>query len=196
MTSRRLSGAITGIAILASTTAGCGGHSHAAGPPARVPLELAPTALGSGKYSVKEDDRSRKTFISAGPKALISDGRLWAIRVASSNKLIGALQISTMKPDIDFARAKARQNLENILFTGTTENIGVGDVDVIVSRTEDRAVYLWFGRDLFEVLQLKRSQKDPIDEEAMLQELFGFQTSGPQWKGLPGAGGGNQSGVG
>jgi len=48
----------------------------------------------------------------------------------------------------------------------------------------DKVVYIWFGRDLFEVLQLKRSASDPIDAEKVLAELIGFQTASSSWRGL------------
>jgi hypothetical protein len=179
-----------GLAVLVgSAMASCGKDQRSLPPaPVKVPVQLVPPTLANGKYTIREDTESRKAFTTAGPKALIADGRLWAIRDANGDKLVGALQISTMKPLVDLTRKGQRDNVVDHIMGGASETVGVGPLDVVRSRSEDKTISVWFGRDLFEVLQLKRSEKDPIDEEAILGELIGFQTTNPAWKALPGQG--------
>ena len=58
----------------------------------------------------------------------------------------------------------------------------MGDVPVLQVATEDKVVYLWFGRSMFQVLQVKGQGVDP---EKVLGELLAFQTASPAWHDAP-----------
>lgn len=184
---RRLVAIALTVVALMSTGACGGGKTKAVSPPPKVPVEIVPTMLGDGRFSLAEDEKARQAFTTLGPRALVADGRLWAIRVGLTDRLIGTLQISTMKLKVDLTDPKQRASVISNIIPGAKENIGVGNLDVVRSTSDDKAVYVWFGRDMFEVLQLKRSAKDPIDAEKVLAEVIGFQTTHPLWKGLPDA---------
>jgi hypothetical protein len=178
--------AAVAVALLSTTPLACGGGGDPTVglPPPKVPVEIVPASLAQGKFSLSEDGKARKAFTTIGPRALVADGRLWAIRVGNTDRLVGTLQVSTMKLKIDLTDPKQRNSVVNNIIPGAKENITVGDLQVVQSAGDDKTVYVWFGRELFEVLQLKRSEKDPIDAETVLAEVIGFQTAQPNWKGL------------
>lgn len=143
-------------------------------PPPKVPAELAPQALSGGTYSLAEDAEAKEVFASAPSKALIADGRLWAIRRGTT--LVGTLQISTVKNKVDLTEADVRDSIISGILTGAKTTIPLEGIDVSSLATEDKTVYLWFGEELFEVLQVKGRDVDP---EAMLSEIISYQrTSG------------------
>lgn len=151
---------------------------------ARVPDDFVPTSLVGGKYSAAEDRQSRKKFGNLTEQALVADGRLWAIRAGVTDKLVATLQVATMEPKVDLTDADQRTAIANEVVTGAHEQVTVGDVEVIQVTNEDQSIYVWFGREMFEVLLVKPSRQDPVDVDALLREIIDYQTSHPGWKGL------------
>lgn len=170
------------IAVAALTAGACGGGEKAAPvKPANVPVEIVPATLADGTLTLQEDATARKAFSTIGDRALVADGRLWTIR--QGERLIATLQISTLKPRVDLLNEKERESVINNVLPGTKQRISVNDVSVVQTDSSDKkTVYLWFGRSLFEVLQVKGSKIDP---EQILAELVEFQKSSPHWKPLP-----------
>jgi len=162
-----------GVAIAA---AGCGGGSSSTAAPTKVDTRIVPAALGEGKFGITEDRSAHKRFASAGGDSLVSDGRLWAIRDGS--RLIATLQVSTLHAKVDLEDKKERDRLIASILPGTKEKIEVGGVPIVQVATEDKVVYLWFGRSMFEVLQVKGRGVDP---EKVLGELVAFQLASPAW---------------
>ena len=172
------------LAGVAGLMAGCGtANAKTKLPLPKVPLALAPSSLAHGAFSVTEDMQARKQFSAATSKALITDGHLWGIR--RGQQLIATLQISTLKPKVDVGKESQRQAIISQIVTGSTQTITVGSVDIAENLTPNAAVYVWFGRDLFEVLQVKISKQAPVDANALVNEIVGFQTAKPDWHGLP-----------
>jgi hypothetical protein len=52
------------------------------------------------------------------------------------------------------------------------ETLYVGKLKVLSSTAADRNVYLWFGRDLFEVLQVKAGKVEP---DAVAGDIIEYQ---------------------
>jgi hypothetical protein len=160
---------------------GGGGRDAAAvGPPPKVPLALVPSALTAGTLTVSEDSQARKAFASLGDNALVADGRLWQIR--QSDRLVATLQVATVKTKVDLADEEQRRAIVNHILPGTRQEIDVNGLTVSTSDANDKTVYVWFGRDLFQVLQVKSTKIDP---EAVITELVGFQVQSPEWRALP-----------
>jgi hypothetical protein len=86
--------------------------------------------------------------------------------------------MSTLATKVDLADKKERESLEASILPGTKEHFDVGGVPVVQVATEDKVVYLWFARSMFQVLQIKGKGVDP---EKVLGELLAFQTSSPAW---------------
>jgi hypothetical protein len=164
------------LALGVALAAGCGGGSSSTAAPAKVDARIVPAALGQGKLGIKEDRSAHKRFASAGGDSLVSDGRLWAIRDGS--RLIATLQVSTLHAKVDLEDKKERNRLIASILPGTKEKIEVGGLPIVQVATEDKVVYLWFGRSMFEVLQVKGRGVDP---EKVLGELVAFQLASPAW---------------
>jgi hypothetical protein len=158
---------------------GAGGRASA-GPPPKVPLTLVPPGFTTGGLTVTEDAQARKAFTKLKDNALVADGRLWQIRQA--DRLVATLQVATVKTKVDLANADQRRSIVNHNLPGARQEIDVNGVTVATSDANDKTVYVWFGRELFQVLQVKSTKIDP---EAVVTELVGYQVQTPDWRALP-----------
>ena len=181
--SRLVLAALLTLGLAGACGSGGDGDDVAAGPPPKVPLALVPPAFSAGELIVSEDDQARKAFSELGDNALVADGRLWQIRQAE--RLVATLQVATVKSKVDLTDAEQRRSIVNHILPGTRQEIDVRGVTVSSSDANDKTVYVWFGRDLFQVLQVKSTKIDP---EAVVTELVDFQARSPEWRGLPAAG--------
>ena len=161
--------------------AGCGDGDAAIGVrPMSVAADLAPAAVDGGlKLYEGTDDEIVAAFANAGEESLVADGRLWEIRKGA--RLVGALQISTVKPKVDLAESRRRDAIVTDVLVGTYDRIRVGDVEVYTSAANDKVVYLWFGESMFQVLQLKG---DELDHERVLADVVEHQEDLDSWKPL------------
>lgn len=178
---RRLVAAVVVVAALAG---GCGrGGGEVERAPSKVALELVPDTVNGGAFHLAEDDKAREAFSTIGSDALVADGRLFAIR--DGKRLVGALQLSTMKTKVDLTDADQRQSVISNVIPGMRETISVGPVSVIQAAGPDKTVFLWFGREMFQVLQLKPTTASPFDPEKVLSEIITHQTRQEAWEPLP-----------
>jgi hypothetical protein len=178
---KRLVAAVVAAAALA---AGCGnGDGNADRAPAEVALELVPDAVNAGAFVLAEDDAARDAFTTLEQHALVADGRLFAIR--DGERLVGTLQLSTMKPKVDLTDPDQRESVISNVIPGARETISVGPIPVIQSAGADKTVFLWFGQEIFQVLQLKPTKASPFDPEKILAEIITHQTTQKAWKPLP-----------
>ncbi len=167
--SRRVVSVLT-LAIALALSACGGGSSTKLAAPARVPDGLVPTTLNDG-ISLFEYAPGRKAFARAGASSLVADGRVWELRRGAT--LVGTLQISTVKPDVSVAKPDDRKAILDGVMTGTAvETITVAGVRVASSTAADKTLFLWFGPQRFEVLQLKGAKVNP---ESIVQQLIAFQ---------------------
>lgn len=172
------------VIIVALVGAGCGGGGGVEErAPSEVSLELVPDTLNGGAFVLAEDDKARDAFSTMGPDALVADGRLFAIR--DGERLVGTLQLSTMKTKVDLTEEDNRASVINNVIPGGRETISVGPISVIQTLGQDKTVFLWFGRDMFQVLQLKPTKASPFEPEKVLSEIITFQTAQRSWKPLP-----------
>ena len=155
---RRLVALVLGLALCAGA---CGNGTAPVTAPARVSDELAPKLLGEG-VTIGEYAPARARFAKAGASSLVADGRVWAIRKGQT--LVGTLQASTVKNDVDLTRAEDRKQVIDGVMTGARyDTIYVGNLKVLSSSAADHTLYLWFGPNLFEVLQVKAGKVVPDD---------------------------------
>jgi len=169
-------GRIIGLVAVALLVAGaaCGGGSKAAEAPKSVPVNAVPATLGgtpeSPEFTLAEFADARKDFAKAGSRTMVADGRLWEIRKGAT--LIGTLQISTVKPKVDLTHKKERDKIVDLVMNGGITTIKVRDIEVATSTEAQKTTYLWFGKQLFEYLQIKGADVKP---EAVLRRLLTFQ---------------------
>jgi hypothetical protein len=180
---RLAAAALVIVVALAGSGCGRGGGDAPEGAPAEVALELVPDTVNDGAFHLAEDESARDAFASVGPRALVADGRLFAIR--DGDRLVGTLQLSTMKTKVDLTDADERASVVSNVIPGTKETISVGPVSVVQSAGTDKIVFLWFGRDMFQVLQLKPTTASPFEPERILSEIITFQAGQDAWQPLP-----------
>lgn len=160
-------------AVVLFALAGCAAPQPVAtGPLPKVPVTLVPPSLQAGALAVVEnvDIQTRELFAGGEERLLVADGRLWEIR--SGQRLVGTVQLSTLRPEADLREAAVRESVAHGLMPTGRGELTVADVPVFVTESDDKFVYLWFGRNLFEVLQIKGTTLEP---ERVLTELIEFQ---------------------
>jgi hypothetical protein len=171
---------IVPLIVAAVIFASCGSDSTSKSVATRVQPSLVPAALGDGSLALQEDETAHKAFANAGAQSLVDDGRLWAIR--DGDQLVATLQVATLDPKVDLGDGDEVEALIRSILPGTKERFTIADLDVVQVATEDKTVYLWFGRSMFQILQIKGTAIDP---EVLLGELIAFQTSLPEWRPAP-----------
>jgi hypothetical protein len=173
-----------GLAVVVSMAAlagACGSEAAPLAPLPKVSAALVPQEIPSGgiKLYPKDDAETRTAFAGGGKKTLVSDVKLWELR--QGDRLVGALQVSTVMPKLHLRREDHRSSLLHQILPGNVGEIDVGATHVWATASNDKVVYLWFGRDTFAVLQLKGSKLEP---ENVLTQILAFQTASPAWKPL------------
>ena len=169
-------------ALLATVAAtGCGQASPAAPDP--VPLALAPTSVLSGSLHLYQNTApdTLAAFRQNPKDALISDGKLWEIRRA--DRLIGTLEIATVKPNVNLQRPSVRKNMTEPILVGATSDIRLSGQEVSTVQSDDGvATVVWFGKGLFEVLQVKDSV---VTGDQLAQAIIDYEQTRPEWSPLP-----------
>jgi hypothetical protein len=167
---------------IAVSTAACGSGDAVEIPLAKVPASLVPAAIPSGgiKLFPNTDRETVEALASAGDRSLVADVKLWELR--QGERLVGALQVATVIPKLDLTRTDNRQSVVRQIMPSTVSELTVADVDVAVTSSNDKVVYLWFSRGMFQVLQLKGSKLAP---EEVLTQILAYQTASDAWHALP-----------
>ena len=170
------------VALAITTAATACGRSSTVVAPVEVDPKLAPAELSSNLKLYENRDRSTvRAFANAGKRTLVADGRIWEIRRA--DRLIGTLQISTVLPKVKLTDDTTRESLVRQILPGSLSSIRIGDVEVFTSTTDGKAVYVWFGAHLFEVLQLRDRGID--DFEPFATQVIEHQATLSSWEPLP-----------
>ena len=162
------------VALVALLFAACGNSAAVEAPPPKVPAELAPKSIQQGALKLYENKSptTQKAFRHGDPHVLVGEGRLWEIR--DHQRLVGALEIATVKSKVRLRSSKVRKGIVSDVMPGRVDELTVGDVTVYATTSNDKVVYMWFGKKLFEILQLKGSTLDP---EGLLTDLVAYQTA-------------------
>jgi hypothetical protein len=178
---RRLPVLVVAAPLVLMLAASCGGgEQEVPVQPAKIDAALIPPTLANGELVLREDEKAADAFASLPDSALVADGRLYAIRLGE--RLVATLQISTLLPEIDLTDPDRYEEVRKKLLPGVGEELSVADVEVFEVAGDDKVVYVWFGRHMFQVLQIKGSKVAP---EEILAEVIAFQQASPAWEPLP-----------
>ena len=173
---------VTAVVLGVLTGCGSGGDEPTVAPPS-VDQSLAPAEVGEDlalhESTAKETVHA---FANVGERSLVSDGRLWEIRRA--DRLVGALQLTTVLPDVELVRESTRSAIVSQILPGSSSRIRIGDEEVYTTTVNDKAVFVWFGRDIYVVLQIKDRQLDG-QYDAIAEEVISHQVASDAWKPLP-----------
>jgi hypothetical protein len=176
MTRARLGAALVLVACLFAACGQSGDSVAAAATAPTVAPGLVPPSLHQGQLGTYEYAKAGKGFAKAGPKSLVADGKLWEIR--RSARLVGTIQVATLRPQVKVGSARDRDAIVAQLMPGQLTKLGMNGIEVFSSVASDKATYLWFGNQLFELLQLKTTvgtQLDAAAAESVVRELIEFQ---------------------
>ena len=166
--------------------AACGdGDEEPIAAPARVDPALAPEqVLDDLRLYDNRDEETVAAFAEAGERSMIADGRVWEIRRA--DRLVGALQVTTVLPEVDLAEDSVRSTIVRQIIPGAQTRIRIDGVEVYTTVINDKAVFVWFGEGIYEVLQIKDRQLEDGYED-VATAIIRHQATTPAWKPLPDA---------
>jgi hypothetical protein len=166
--------------VAAALVTGCGRHSPAAQRP--VPAALAPATVLNGdlQLHLNAAPETVAAFHQDDHLSLISDGQLWEVR--RNDRLIGTLEIATVKPSVDLTRISVREHLTSPILVGATSTLRLSGQEVsTVTRSDGVSTLVWFGKGLLEVVQLK----DPtVTGPQLAQAIIEYQHTRSEWSPL------------
>lgn len=181
---RRLLPLVCAAAAIAAT--GCAARDVVpdTSPVTPISTDLVPASLPAHKLTIDLDRTKevRNALRSAGPQVLVGDARLWNIH--RGQRLVGALQLATLKKRVDPRREKDREAIIAQVLGGRARQIQVDGLPVwtIPDDGAGRGIYVWFGARSFGVLQLKGTDIQP---GAVADALVHQIASQPAWRALP-----------
>ena len=177
----RRRGAVS-LCALVLALASCAGEADRAVAPKRVPDDLVPGQyLAEGLLALENTDESTlDALANARETTLAADTRVWEIR--RGQRLVATLQISTVLPKVDLLDEDVRDRFVGQVIPGQVSRLRTGDVEVFTISIDDKTTYLWFGSELFEILQTKDRVLEP---EELLAAVVAYQDDKEGWVPLP-----------
>ena len=178
---RRSSAAVIGPLLAVLLVSGCQDKPKAA--PRPVPTALAPKSVIGGTLGLYLNTApgTERAFRQDADKSLIDQGKLWEIR--RKDRLIGTLEIATVKPDVNLAKDNVRRQFTAPILVGARNDIRVLGQEVDMVQGEGGlSTLVWFGKGLFLVLQVKDQVVSAPD---LAQAILEHQQSRPEWVPLP-----------
>ena len=153
-------------------------------PPATrpVPTALAPVSVLNGdlQLHLNATPETVAAFHKSDHLSLISDGQLWEIR--RNDRLVGTLEIATVKPSVNLTRTSVRQSVTSPILVGAVSTLRLAGQEVsTVTRSDGVATLVWFGKGLLEVVQLK---DQTVTGPQLAQAIIEFQKTRPEWSPL------------
>lgn len=174
------------IASSATTLAlvACGGGEPPVAAPPPLPTSTVPSTLSVlNTKVVMRLNTSRKTktaFTSVGANSLVLDAAVWELRKA--DKLVGALELVTLDPRrVDTARTKDRAQIRGQILSSAAAQLDVDGLPVWSAKDGDRMLYVWYGREVLGVLQIR---SDLLDPEETMTKLLTSMTGADAWPAL------------
>lgn len=139
---------------------------------AKVPLRLIPTQIAGG-LTVSEYPGDAKAFADAGPDSLVADGHLWEIH--QGHLLVGTLEAATVVHSVSLASVSDRTNILDGAIVGSPPvSVQIDGVQVAVASAPQRSTYVWFGREVFQVLQL---DDHDVNSSSVAAAVIGYEQS-------------------
>lgn len=150
-----------------------------------LPATVVPASLPQQRLTLQLDTTKdvQQAVRSVGRQILTSDVKFWQIH--AGERLVGALQLSTLKSRVDPSRAADRNTILSQVLVGPSEQIHLHGLPVWTTATSadsPRAVYLWFGEHEFGVLQL---QSRDVDATPVAEALITHVVTQSAWQALP-----------
>jgi hypothetical protein len=186
MTRRRMPGRlITAVLLAGLALSGCGRTVPKAQPAPPLPSSAVPTHLSvlTSRVVVKpnRDKQTSQAFRAVGSSSLVQQAGVWELR--KGVRLVGTLELATLDTRrVDTAKDKDRTAIRQQILAGDPVEFDVAGLPVWSAKDDDRVVYVWYGRQVLGVLQVKA---DSLDPEETVQQLVSELTSQRGWPALP-----------
>ena len=174
---------VAAFGVIALVVGGCGASSHAIGPPPPVPVNAVPVALSTGPGLTVTPNTTKqvtKAFAAVGKTSLAHDGKVWELRAGS--QLVGVLQLTSLNERVDTTKAADRDAVLRQILAGSQSEFDVATTPVWTANDSGRGTYVWFGRQVFGVLQVKSSQ---FELDAAATEMVTDLLESKAWPALP-----------
>lgn len=164
---------------------GCASAAPGGGTPPRLPASTVPARLVVlATKVVLKPNTTKKTmaaFTSVGSTSLVKEAGVWELRKAE--RLVGTLELVTLDGRrVDTGRDADRLALRGQILTGDPTELDVDGLPVWSAKDADRVVYVWYGRQVLGVLQVRA---DSLDPEETVTQLVTAMTEAAAWPGLP-----------
>ena len=167
--------------LVALVVAGCGNEPVPT--PRPLPVELAPaTVLGGSLGLFRNTAPGTVAAFHPGDKStLVDEGGLWEVR--RKDRLIGTLQIETLKDDVNLHKESVRDHITDPLLVGARGDIRLSGQEVsTVDGDGGLSTLVWFGDHLLVVLQVKDTV---VTGPVLAQAIIEHQQSTSSWVPLP-----------
>jgi hypothetical protein len=177
---RSLRPAVAASLLSALLLSGCADKPKPA--PRPVPIALAPAKVLGGSLGLYLNTAAgtEAAFKQGAKESLIDEGKLWEIR--RKDRLIGTLEIATVKPDVNLAKDDVRKQFTEPILVGSRSDIRVLGQEVnLVENEGGLATLVWFGKGLFLVLQAKDKL---VTGPVLAQAIIEYQQSRSEWEPL------------
>lgn len=163
---------------------GCGNDPVQVVAPSAVPGGLVPASVQSNSYAFYKSELPgvKDAFANAGRNSVAADGELWELR--KGDRLVGALQLTTLLPEVDLTNEDHRNQILRQLLPTARDQVVIDDVNVWISESGKKSVYLWFARDMYALMTLKAGSEDDLDSDQVLTEVVTYAASSDSWKPL------------
>ena len=175
--------AAVGIAVLALAGASGCSSRRPVPPPPPVSLTLVPKGLLGGQvgFYLNTAPQTLAAFTQDPGNSLISSGRLWELR-SNQARLVATLEIAAVKPNVDLTRSSVRAEFTDPILIGAVSDFRLAgqEVEAVIS-SDTLSTFVWFGKGLFEVLQVKDA---PVSPPNLAEAIIRYQQSVPAWQPL------------
>jgi hypothetical protein len=167
--------------LLAVLVAGCGNDPVRT--PRPLPADLAPATVLGGSLGLHRNTAPSTVaaFHPDDESTLVDEGGLWEVR--RKDRLIGTLQIETLKDDVDLHKSSVRDHIVDPLLVGSRGDIRLSGQEVsTVEGAGGLSTLVWFGDHLLVVLQVKDTL---VTGPVLAQAIIDHQQTRPSWVPLP-----------
>lgn len=151
-------------------------------PVVRIDTSMVP-ATSNQNLTVDLDTSKevRSAVKSAGAQILVGDVRLWNIH--HGQRLVGALQLATLKSRVDPRRSEDRDEIVSQVLGGHTRQLLIGGLPVwtVPDDGTARQIFVFFGARSLGVLQVKGVD---INANELADDLIHKIASRPAWQPL------------